>query len=214
MVDNSNQADINVFTGATGCGKSTAMAKVLKEKNPDRLLIWDYKHEYENIPVARSLGELLKMAKTTKGQVKKKFKLRYCPNRQVSREAMEKAYSAFCSIAMKLKDVAMVTEEAHFVTRPNGGPPAYVDLITVGRALYGIKMYVTSQRPARIDKDILANSTFVYTGRLGWPDDEVVMAKTLKVPVADIAGLTGYDSVARNRLTGELLKNGKKVNVA
>ncbi len=206
-VDNSRAACIHVYTGATGSGKSTRLQQDLKRAAPRRLLVWDYKGEYDHIHRADTLGRLLDMAATAKGRVRLRFAIRYCPSPRLTRQEMAKLFSVWCSVAMRLGDVAVVIEEAQMVTRPNGGPPAYREMITVGRGRDGVQMYVTSQRPATIDKDILANSTTVYTGRLGWPDDEAVMAKTLKVPVADVAALLGHDSIIRNRLTGELRRN-------
>lgn len=209
--NNSNQADVQLFIGATGCGKSTELQKRLKAKNPDRLLVWDYKDEYP-YPRARSLGELLKMA-TMRGAgaaAKKKFKLRFVPGRQ-DRATMEKAFSAFCSLAMFLKNTCILTEEAQFVTKPNGGPPGYVEAVTVGRGRDGVSLFVTTQRPARIDKDLFSNSTYIWTGRMGWDDDEAIMAKAVRVPVDEIRSLTGHDSRAIEKLTGQKYANGKKV---
>lgn len=208
-VDNSKAPVFELFIGATGCGKSTELQKRLRLHKPARLMVWDQKGEYSNIPRVQSMGELYRAATTKNGQVKKAFKVRFVPGR-LEPKAKWQAFSTFCGIAMYCGDVMVLGEELQFVTRPNGGPPGYLELLSTGRG-YGVRFMGTTQRPARVDKDLFGNATRIWCGRLGWDDDADVMRRALRVPADWVQGLSGYQSIARDLITDTTYRNGKKI---
>lgn len=206
MVDNSLPADINLFIGATGAGKSTALKQHLGK--PARLLVWDPKDEYSDVKEAGTLAELFDLTTNKGGKPRARFRVRYVP-RRVDRKERERAFSSVCSLALFIGKVSLIAEELSLVTRSNGGPPGYEELILTGRAS-GVSVFGTSQRPARVDKDIFSNASRIWCGRLAWDDDAVLMAKALRVPVRELNELTGHQSIARDKLSGDLFRDGKR----
>jgi ABC-type cobalamin/Fe3+-siderophores transport system ATPase subunit len=201
---NSNAAKVVAIMGATGCGKTTYLRKCLAARKRKRTIVWSpkepidgYAELYQGSVVVRSVGDVLAAAKAAgKGE----FHLVFFP--RLNRKVDEAQFGAVCKIAMAARNVTMIVDELHTVTRPNAAPDGWSELVMMGRG-YGAEVFGLSQRPASMDKDFLGNCSEVWTGRLAYEDDAKTVAKTLRVSPAEILNLTGYSFIHRNTLTGK-----------
>lgn len=204
---NSNQAKVTAIMGATGCGKTTALRAMLAKPKRKRTIVWSPKEPIDNYAalypgsvVVTSATQVLQAFKAAgKGEVHLVFRPR------LNRAVDEAQFGAVCKIAMAARGVTMVVDEMHTVTRPSWAPDGWSELVMMGRG-YGCEVFGLSQRPASIDKDFMANCSLIQTGRLAYEVDAKAVAKTLNVPWQDVMGLTGYQWIRRNTLTGEVKK--------
>lgn len=181
--------------GARGSGKSETIKRYLSTK-PARVLVWDTMDEYG--AHARRASTLTALLSEAKGE---RFALRYVPTGTDAEWAQR--FEAFCTIAYALGELTMVVEELQRVTRPSWAPAAWSDCTLRGRHRK-LSIFGASQRPAHVDKNLFSNATHLRTGRLNFDDDISCMANALRVPRERVAGLLGYEHIAREMNTGEL----------
>ena len=207
MSGNSNSAKVTAIMGATGCGKTTTLRALLAKPKRKRTIIWSPKEPIDNYAalyagsvVVNSASEVLRLVKAAgKGE----FHLVFRP--RLNREVDQAQFGAVCKIAMAARNVTMVVDELHTVTRPSWAPDGWSELIMMGRG-YGCEVFGLSQRPASIDKDFLSNASMVHTGRLAFADDAKAVAKSLTVPWTDVMGLTGFQWIRRDILAGKVTR--------
>jgi hypothetical protein len=112
-----------------------------------------------------------------------------------------KQFSTLCFYAWRLAKagrlVTFVVDELGEFTRANEAPAAWRRLVKRGRK-HGVTIYAGAQRPAEIDKTIWSNPSLVRSGRLGYADDQTVIAAALAVKVADVATLGQLDYLERD----------------
>jgi len=205
MAGNDQQARIYAFLGSSGCGKTTAMLKMLARPKRHRTLVWSPKEVIDNYAgrwpgsvVVRSAMEVLNALKAAgKGELH----LVFVP--PIERKARERLFDATCQIALKARNLSFIAEELHTVTRASWAPDGWTELVSMGRG-YGIEVMGCSQRPASMDKDFLGNCSLVRVGRLSYPEDCKTVSKSLGVPVAQVAGLVGYKYIQRDMGTGAI----------
>jgi hypothetical protein len=111
-------------------------------------------------------------------------------------------FGAVCKMAMAAGNVTVIAEEVNTVVTPSWAPDGWSELIMMGRG-YGVEVFALSQRPASIDKDFFSNMSMLHVGRMNFDDDVKTCAKALRVPVADVQNLTGYQWIERDILTGK-----------
>lgn len=183
----------------------TAVKQSLKRQRPARLLVWDWMREYGEFgQVVDSLADVLALMRTRNGY-RQRFRIIYRPPR-VDRPILERGFSTFCKLAFDCGGLQVVAEELKFVTRPNGGPPGWVDLTMTGRH-QGIKLIGTSQRPAAVEKDFFSNATVVRSGRFNYKPDVVAMAEVLDVTAEEIPKRQPLQYIERDMQEG-LLRRG------
>ena len=207
MSGNSTSAKVTAIMGATGCGKTTTLRALLAKPKRKRTIIWSPKEPIDNYAalyagsvVVNSASEVLRLVKAAgKGE----FHLVFRP--RLNREVDQAQFGAVCKIAMAARNVTMVVDELHTVTRPSWAPDGWSELIMMGRG-YGCEVFGLSQRPASIDKDFLSNASMVHTGRLAFADDAKAVAKSLTVPWTDVMGLTGFQWIRRDILAGKVTR--------
>lgn len=205
MSGNNQQARIYAFLGSSGCGKTTAMRKLLARPKRRRTLVWSPKETIDNYAgfwpgsvVVKSALEVLNALKVAgKGEVH----LVFMP--PIERKARERLFDVVCQIVLKAKNLTFIAEELHTVTRASWAPDGWTELVSMGRG-YGIEIFGCSQRPASMDKDFMGNCSMVRSGRLAYPDDCKVVAKSLGVPVAKVSALVGFQYVQRDMNTGAI----------
>ena len=187
-----NKPSIVAVIGATGSGKSHYVKKVLK-KIKGRILIWDFKNEYsaEGFTATTSLGDVSRALRGSKNA-----RVAFLPSMDDKIRARE--FDQCCEFVYALGDLTFLVEELKFVTRPNWSPMAWSKITMSGRDL-GIRVVGTSQRPASIDKDFFGNCTLVRCGALGYDDDIVVMAKSMRLDRKQIEKLTEYQFLQYRR---------------
>jgi ABC-type cobalamin/Fe3+-siderophores transport system ATPase subunit len=204
---NTNTAKVTAIMGATGCGKTTTLRALLAKPKRKRTIVWSPKEPIDNYAalyagsvVVNSASEVLRLVKAAgKGE----FHIVFRP--RLNREVDQAQFGAVCKIAMAARNVTMVVDELHTVTRPSWAPDGWSELIMMGRG-YGCEVFGLSQRPASIDKDFLSNASMVHTGRLAFADDAKAVAKSLTVPWADVMNLSGFQWVRRDILTGKVTR--------
>jgi ABC-type cobalamin/Fe3+-siderophores transport system ATPase subunit len=204
---NTNTAKVTAIMGATGCGKTTALRALLAKPKRKRTIVWSPKEPIDNYAalypgsvVVNSAGEVLRLVKAAgKGD----FHIVFRP--RLNREVDQAQFGAVCKIAMAARNVTMVVDELHTVTRPSWAPDGWSELIMMGRG-YGCEVFGLSQRPASVDKDFLSNASMVHTGRLAFADDAKAVAKSLTVPWVDVMNLTGFQWIRRDILTGKVTR--------
>lgn len=208
MSGNENSAKVIGIMGATGCGKSYFLRKMLAKPARKRTLIWSPKEAidgyaalYPGSKVCTTANQVLTLLKAAKaGPVHIVFK----PTLDRSKD--QALFGAVCKMAMAARNITVVAEEVHTVTRPSWAPDGWSELIMMGRG-YGVEVFALSQRPASIDKDFFSNMSMLHVGRMNFDDDVKTMAKALRVPVAQVQNLSGFQWIERNILTGQT-KNG------
>jgi hypothetical protein len=195
---------VTCILGATGSGKTHYLKARLEKPARRRTMIWSPKEPIDNYAamypgsrVVRSASEVLTIVRAAgKGPFHVVFRPR------LSRATDEAQFGAVCKIAMAARDVTFIVDEAHTVTRPSWAPDGWSELVMMGRG-YGAEIFALSQRPASMDKDLMANSSRIRTGRLAFDEDAKAVAKTLNVRWQEVMALTGYQFIERDLLTGK-----------
>jgi ABC-type cobalamin/Fe3+-siderophores transport system ATPase subunit len=207
MSGNTNTAKVTAIMGATGCGKTTTLRALLAKPKRKRTIVWSPKEPIDNYAalyagsvVVNSASEVLRLVKEAgKGE----FHIVFRP--RLNREVDQAQFGAVCKIAMAARNVTMVVDELHTVTRPSWAPDGWSELIMMGRG-YGCEVFGLSQRPASVDKDFLSNASMVHTGRLAFNEDAKAVGKSLTVPWQDVMNLSGYQWIRRDILTGKVTR--------
>ncbi len=181
-----NKAQVVGVLGRTGTGKSLTVKRQIKAVR-GLMMCWDFKREYdkEGFTCTDRLDELVSLIEAGKKKVA------FWPSMET--KLKERQFDFFCRLALELKKVVILVEELKFVTKPSWAPEAW-SLATLTGRHDGLKIIATSQRPASIDKDFFGSCTTLRTFALPYPDDAVVVAKALGVPVNDVLGLEVNDA--------------------
>lgn len=204
---NSNAAKVYAIMGATGCGKTTHLRKLIGRPKRKRTLIWSpkevidrYADLYPGTVTCTTAGQVLEALKAAgKGPVH----IVFAP--PADRKRAEQLFGHVCRLARVARNMTVIVDEMHTVTRPSWAPDGWSELIMMGRG-YGAEVFGLSQRPASVDKDFFSNVSAIHCRRMAFDDDAKVMAKALRVPVADVLNLTGYQWINRDILTGQITR--------
>jgi hypothetical protein len=203
-----NQAQIWAVLGASGSGKGLWIKGELRRLKPPRLLIFDQMDEYgEFAKPAASLQALLGELKATGSG--KPGKWRYVP-RGAAAKAVKLEFEAFCSLVYAWGNCTFVAEELANVTSPGYAPPAWRRMTTSGRHA-GIHVIGTSQTPALIDKTFLGNATLIHCGPLREASHRQTVARSMDVPVDDLAKIQPLEWIEKRWSTGEVAKGVVKI---
>lgn len=193
------QADIRAVIGASGTGKTTFIKKKLLKPAPRRLLIWSHKPDYLDYgPQVLSLADALAM------MTPKTFRVNFKP--AWDDKLRDAQFRLFCRAAMAAGNLTIIVEELHMVTQPGYAPPAWQEVTCMGRA-YGLRVIGTSQRPAHMDKDFLANASAIYGFRVNEENAQRTLSRALGVPLPEVQALPNYKFFHRDNTTG-IVKKG------
>jgi hypothetical protein len=202
MSGNKNQARIYGFVGSSGCGKTYAMMKMLTRPKRKRTLVWSPKEVIDNYasfwPGALLTSSVSEVVDSVSRSGSSEFHSVFMPS--ADRKIRERQFHVICQL-YRCKNFAFIAEELHTVTRPNWAPDGWSEMVLMGRG-FGVEIFGCSQRPASMDKDFFGNCSMVRSGRLGYDDDEKVMAKALRVPVAEVRALTGFQFIQYDQRSG------------
>lgn len=201
---NDNKAKVIGIMGATGCGKSFFLRQLLDKPARHRTLIWSPKEPIDNYAglyrgskICTNSSQVFAALKAAgAGPVHIVFKP------ELNRKKDQAHFSTVCKMAMAAKNMTVIAEELHTVTLPSWAPDGWSELIMMGRG-YGVEVFALSQRPASIDKDFFSNMSMLHVGRMNFDDDVKTCARALRVPVADVQNLTGYQWIERDILSGK-----------
>lgn len=208
MNGNSNAARVVAIMGSTGSGKTTTLRSMLVKPKRKRTIIWSPKEAMDryadlypgSVVVDTATGVLAQAKAAGNGPMHVVFRPR------LNRKVDEAQFDMVCRIAMAARNVTVVVDELHTVTRPSWAPDGWSQLVMMGRA-YGCEVFGLSQRPASMDKDFLGNCSMVHTGRLALAEDARAVAKALTVPWTEIMALTGFQWIRRDITTGKVTRS-------
>lgn len=180
--------------------------QLLDSLRPTRTLYWDFKRRdfQDRGPVFDRMGELVGFLLPLVGDRDAPISAVFNPSLDPKVRALE--FSAWCSLALALRNLTVVVEELRFVTTPSRAPAEWALLVMTGRDI-GLRVIATSQRPAHVDKDFLGNSTVLHCGRLEYPEDRDAVAKVLQIPAQELASLADLEYVHRG--ADRVIKRGR-----
>jgi hypothetical protein len=169
--------------GARGSGKTAFVKQHLAKSKPDRLLIWDHKHDPSLCDLGKAFHGQKSWALFCKTAQTPRFTLRYLPDHELDIDAQ---FSAFCNLAWHTGNLTMFVDELPEVTKANRAPPMWRKCVNVGRSytLWNKKHSALSiigagQRAAECDKSFTGNADIVHCGRLANTLDAKAMAVLL-----------------------------------
>lgn len=207
MTGNANAAKVVGIMGATGCGKSYFLRQAMARPARQRTLIWSPKEAIDNYagmyPGSIVCTTASRVLEVIKRAGRGPFHIVFKPT--LDRVKDQALFGVVCKIAMAARNITVVAEEVHTVTRPSWAPDGWSELIMMGRG-YGVEVFALSQRPASIDKDFFSNMSMLHVGRMNFDDDVKTCAKALRVPVADVQNLSGHQYIERDILSGKTKK--------
>lgn len=177
-----HEACIVALMGASGSGKSARARELLREWRPARLIIVDPMDEYgEHARPYASVRDLV--AGMKRGARRVRLVARGDPDARV------KQFDALAGIAFEFGTCTFVAEELNLFTKPSWAPPHWADCTLRGRHR-GLRILGISQRPAGVDKNFFSNATVIRSCALSYDDDVRCMARVLRVPNAEVQGIT------------------------
>jgi len=195
--------------GVTGCGKTYELKKRLAKKKYVRTLIWSPKERTDNYAAlypgtvtVRTVSGVLEVLR--KAGHAGRFHVVFIPT--LNQEKDTAAFDIVCKMIMACCNVLLIVDELHTVTTATHAPDGWRHINFMGRA-FGVHVFGMSQRPASVDKAFMGSLSSVHVGRLPHPPDQKTMAVILGVPHAEVAALTGYQSIQRDMQTGKITRN-------
>lgn len=198
--------------GASQSGKTYWVREQLKAAK--RVMVWDCEGQYEDIcpTVATSLRQLANILKRNP----KNIRISYQPTSLKDFEGFCKLAFFFCDCGLEYKETNgepmrtyIVAEEISDVTSPSKAPNGWGILLRRGLKRNAYIIGVT-QRPSESDKTIIGNCSQMHVCGLGRYQDEVYLAKELKVELSEVQGIDRgkFQFIHKNMRTGQINKGG------
>lgn len=202
---NAQDAQFVAILGSTGCGKTTELKKRLAQKKRNRTFIWSPKESLDNYAALYAGSEIVRTASAVLQRLGKRgsFHLVFIPTLNQAKDAA--LFDVVCKMLLAVGNLTLVVDELHSVTTPMNAPDGWRKINFMGRG-YGVHVFGLSQRPASVDKAFMGSLSAIYVGRLPHPPDQKAVAEIIGIKPAEIAALTGYQSVQKDMLTGKITK--------
>lgn len=209
------EARIIGVMAASGSGKGVWVKQLMRDEQPQRLVIWDFKNEYQEFTGERAKAK----CKKTLSEVHKAMlaagdgplRIRYAPrNLQGGDKAIRREFEALCSFVQAWENCWFLVEELSNVTMPSWAPPAWRMMVTGGRH-EGITIIGVSQNPAQIDKQFLSNCTLIHVGQLHEHAHRVAVERSMDVMPGELSDLVQFQWVEKHRKTGEFTTGVVKI---
>lgn len=197
-----NEAQIWGVMAASGSGKGLWIKAFLAREKPARLVVWDYKNEYEEHapPLVSSLEALrLAMKKAGSGGLRIRYKCK--PGTNVKQTMAE--FEGVCRLVQAWKKCVFIAEELSNVTSPGWAPAAWREMSTGGRHEQ-VHIIGVAQNPALIDKTFLSNCTLIHVGPLREFRHRQAVARSMDIPVQMVTDLVQFQWVERDHNNREL----------
>jgi len=189
--------------GASGTGKGVWIKRNLAELEPERLVVWDFKNEYQaeaGKALAPSLGAVHKAMQ--KAGADGPLRIRYAP-RGAGEKALRKEFEALCELVYAWEGCTFVAEELANVTTPGWAPASWRKMTTSGRHA-GIHIIGATQTPALVDKSFLGNCTLVHCGPLRERAHRVAVARAMDIDEGRLAKLVKFQWLEKDFDTGQV----------
>lgn len=209
MSGSHNQADLTAIIGATGSGKSTRIKLLLESERPRRLMVWDWKAEYDMPVVAvadlhlvvKESGNAVVSVKPTKEIARAIYQGRMRAENEAA--VIARMFDQFCNVALDRGNLMVIAEELSNVTTASWAPLPWRRVCTEGRHS-ALRIIGTTQRPALCDKTFIDAATVIMCGRLNSSSSKAYMADAMDVAKADIAALGQFQWIAKDTQSGRV----------
>jgi hypothetical protein len=191
-----------VISGASRCGKSTQVAKMLRGSR--RALAWDPEAQWCELPGWRKVTsrKQLLAAIQTPGHMKIAY---------VAGGDLKPEFDFCCACAMWAgryrNPLDFVAEELADVTTPSKAPGNWGILVRRGLKR-GINIYAISQRWAEADKTAMGNASIYIVFASRGEDVNYISRKTM-LPLDELAALVAFEFIIFDPVTKE--KERKKL---
>lgn len=196
------EARIWGVVGASGTGKGVWIKGQIRALAPPRIIVWDFKKEYE--------GEAGKRLSPTLADVRAQviaagdgpLRVRYCP-RGAGEKALRKEFEGLCELVYAAEHCVFVAEELANVTTPGWAPAAWRKMTTSGRHA-GIHIIGATQTPALVDKTFLGNCTLIHAGPLREDAHRKAVARSMDIDPGRLAKLVKFQWIEKDFDSGEV----------
>lgn len=188
------------FFGSPGSGKSHALWECHLSLPKRQTLAWSPKElDSKGDPLDDYAGRLkckrftdfqmfVREARTGRDAV-------FVPTR--IRELDEAMFRIFCKLCLRLAPIEMIVEEVQTVTKSNGGCTEWSDATLIGRG-EGLRILVSSQRPANVDKDFFTAISVAWCGRQNFIEDAKTTANLVLRKYTEIMALPEHTGLTRS----------------
>jgi hypothetical protein len=197
-----NEARIIGVMAASGSGKGLWIKSLLKKEKPPRLVVWDYKDEYQD--AAKRLTNSLEVVRKAMIQAGTgPLQIRYKCKPGTTTKQTQAEFEGLCRLVQAWGDCCFLAEELSNVTTPSWAPAAWREMSTGGRHE---KVFIigVAQNPALIDKTFLSNCTMIHVGPLREYRHRQAVARSMDVPVEKITALVKFQFIERDNDTKQV----------
>ena len=202
-------ADANIWgvIGASGTGKGLWIKQQLRDLAPPRLVVWDFKNEYQEFTGERKHA----IARRSLRQVRDAMILagadgplaiRYAPH-GAGEKALRREFEGLCELVYAWENCVFVAEELANVTTPGWAPASWRKMTTSGRHAR-VHIIGATQTPALVDKSFLGNCTRVHCSALREFAHRVAVSRSMDIPEARIAALVKFQWLEKDFDSGEV----------
>lgn len=198
----------NVFvTGMTGTGKTTFVARLLRETD---MTIYAFSNKEEDVDIIeRESGK-----KFVRVQVNDSTILKYLPEKNVffiwgfiTHENRIRFMDEFSRLLKKQYNKILYIDEVHEVLPAIGKYSKELDSLIAGARARAIHVILVTQRPQNLRKSVLNNCKWKVTFKLNEPNAIKSMVENMEnVTEDDIKSLDLYNYIVYNAYTGEITK--------
>lgn len=198
----------NVFvTGMTGTGKTTFVARLLRETD---MTIYAFSNKEEDVDIIeRESGK-----KFVRVQVNDSTILKYLPEKNVffiwgfiTHENRIRFMDEFARLLKNQYNKILYIDEVHEVLPAVGKYSKELDSLIAGARARAIHVILVTQRPQNLRKSVLNNCKWKVTFKLNEPNAIKSMVENMEnVTEDDIKGLDLYRYIVYNAYTGEITK--------
>lgn len=197
------EAKIWGVLGASGTGKGVWIKHQLGKLRPSRLVVWDFKKEYEQFSKRLIHGDLKAVeAAMEKAGGAGPAVIRYRPAHS-DQKKRRREFEGLCAAVQWWQDCTFVAEELANVTTPSWSPAAWLEMTTSGRH-DGVHIIGTSQTPALVDKTFLGNCTLIHAGPLRQYDHRMAVARSMDIDEGRLARLVKFQWIEKEFDTGRV----------
>lgn len=199
------EAEIWGVMGASGSGKGLWIKAQMRERNPTRLVVWDFMNEYQEFtgekPKAKAASSLRQVRDAMKAAgADGPLKIRYSP-KTATEKGVRAEFEMLCDLVYHWENCTFIAEELSNVTMPSWAPPSWRKMCTSGRHKR-VHIVGTSQMPSLIDKAFLGNCTLIHCGPLRQYDHRAAVAKGMDIEEGRLAKLVNLQFIEKDFVRG------------
>lgn len=186
--------------GASGTGKGLWIKQQLKRLNPARLVVWDFKREYDGWGTVTSSLRAVRAAMIKAGEGS--LRIRYV-TQAAKQKDMQAEFEALCELVYAWQHCVFIAEELANVTTPSWAPASWRKMTTSGRH-EGIHIIGATQTPALVDKTFLGNCTLLHCCALREANHRKAIARSMDITENEVASLVQFEFIEKNYTTGQV----------